>query len=313
MQKSRKLLDRLSKYDKISCSFSGGRTSAVMTKLVLDTCRDTHEIVVTFANTGCEHEDTLRFVDACDKHWGFNTVWIEPKISPEHGIGIRYRLVDYISASRDGRPFEDVVRKYGVPNQGNPLCTRFIKTDAMESYLKSIGFLRGKKLNYYTAIGIRADEMDRIAKNYEQNAFIYPLLIEGWTKKDVLDFMEQQPWDLKIPEILGNCTWCWKKSKRKLYTLAKTYPDMFNFPAFLEGKYGWHKANNSKREDGRRTFFRGHKSANEIVAESKLVDFDMWEPDKLANFDPSLDLSDGCVESCEVYPTNGEEYIEDEE
>ena len=56
--------------DRISISFSGGKTSAYMTKMLLDHFRKHEpwrEIVVTFANTGQEHEETLKFVDRCDK------------------------------------------------------------------------------------------------------------------------------------------------------------------------------------------------------------------------------------------------------
>lgn len=38
---------------RLAISFSGGRTSAYMTDMLLGRYRDTHEVVVTFANTGC--------------------------------------------------------------------------------------------------------------------------------------------------------------------------------------------------------------------------------------------------------------------
>ena len=72
---------------KIAISFSGGRTSAVMTKLLLDQKKDTHNMVVVFANTGCEHEGTLKFIKDCDDYWGFNTVWVEATRSQKIGVG----------------------------------------------------------------------------------------------------------------------------------------------------------------------------------------------------------------------------------
>ena len=48
--------------DKIAISFSGGRSSAIMTQLVLQKYPNS-QIEITFANTGFEHEDTLRFVN----------------------------------------------------------------------------------------------------------------------------------------------------------------------------------------------------------------------------------------------------------
>ena len=64
---------------KLAISFSGGRTSAVMTKLCVEKFKDTHDIAIIFANTGCEHENTLDFVNKCDKHFGWGVVWIEAR------------------------------------------------------------------------------------------------------------------------------------------------------------------------------------------------------------------------------------------
>jgi 3'-phosphoadenosine 5'-phosphosulfate sulfotransferase (PAPS reductase)/FAD synthetase len=76
---------------KLAISFSGGRSSAVMTKLCLDEYSSTHEIVVTFANTGCEHPATLDFVRDCDRYWNFGTVWLEAVIDPTPGVGVGIR------------------------------------------------------------------------------------------------------------------------------------------------------------------------------------------------------------------------------
>lgn len=37
---------------------------------------DEYDMQFVFANTGCEHEDTLRFVDVVDKHFGLNLTWV---------------------------------------------------------------------------------------------------------------------------------------------------------------------------------------------------------------------------------------------
>lgn len=83
-------------------SFSGGRTSAYMTKLLLDNWSDRYEFIVTFANTGLEHPKTLEFVANCDQHFGFNTVWLEAQVDPRPGKGIGFRVVDFASADRGG-------------------------------------------------------------------------------------------------------------------------------------------------------------------------------------------------------------------
>lgn len=51
-------------------SFSGGRTSGYMLRHILDAHDGTlpDDVVVTFANTGKEREETLRFVHDCATH-----------------------------------------------------------------------------------------------------------------------------------------------------------------------------------------------------------------------------------------------------
>ena len=80
---------------KLAISFSGGRTSAVMTKLCVDKFSETHDIAITFANTGSEHENTLKFVDQCDKHFGWNVVWVEAVGQQQHTLGWLNLLEEY--------------------------------------------------------------------------------------------------------------------------------------------------------------------------------------------------------------------------
>jgi hypothetical protein len=290
---------------RLAISFSGGRTSAVMTKLCIEKYKDTHEIIVTFANTGCEHEDTLRFVDDCDTNWGFNVVWLEADINLDARVGVRHRQVDFITASRDGEPFEQYIKKYGIPNAGSPQCTSRLKTEVMESYLRTKGFCRRPYPNYQTAIGIRADEIDRVSAKRREYRFIYPLVDLGYTKEMVINYMRPFEWDLQIPEELGNCTWCWKKNLRKHLTLAQDHPKIFEFPSRMERLYGSHKAKNEK---GRRVFFRGDRSTQEILDEAKNGEFKRFDDpyfDYGKDWSEYYDSQTGCSESCEVYPTDG--------
>lgn len=295
---------------KLCVSFSGGRTSAVMTKLCLENYKESHDIQVIFANTGCEHPDTLRFVDACDRNWGFGTIWLEAEVNPEKGRGIKHKRVTYETASRKGEPFEEVIKKYGIFNQVNPSCTARLKTDVIESYLRSMGWVRGKKINYDTAIGIRADEIDRISCKAKENRFVYPMVNAGWTKQMVIDYMKQFDWDLRIPEHLGNCVWCWKKTLRKQLTLAKDHPEVFEFPLKMEEKYGYaHAHRKGKRpQDGKRVFFRQFLSAEDILKKAQTEQFTRFDDpnfDERKHWDETLDRQTGCNESCEVYPTDG--------
>ena len=63
-------------------SFSGGRTSGYLKKELLKYKNEFKDIVVAFANTGQEHEKTLKFINNCDKNFGFNRPYNDPPHSP---------------------------------------------------------------------------------------------------------------------------------------------------------------------------------------------------------------------------------------
>ena len=67
------------------------------------------DAIVCFANTGKEDEATLKFVHDCEKHWNVPIVWLEycdAKKSKD-----RWKKVSFETASRNGEPFEAVIRK----------------------------------------------------------------------------------------------------------------------------------------------------------------------------------------------------------
>lgn len=285
--------------EKLLVSFSGGRTSAFMTKRLIDEYKDSCEIVVVFANTGQEDERTLEFVHKCDKEFDFNTVWVEALVNQEPKKGTKHKVTSFQTAARSGEPFEDVVRKYGIPNKISPHCTREMKQRPITSFARSLGW---KPKDYQTAIGIRVDEIDRMNSRAKEAGIIYPLVQWGIKKQDVLDWWSNQSFDLMIPEHRGNCLWCWKKSNRKLYTLAKEEPSLFDFPDYLERTYGLVGAT-AKRNNRPMQFFRGDKSTKELLVESKEVNFSTFVDQRF------LDMNNGCEDSCEVFAS--EEDVEE--
>jgi len=279
-------------------SFSGGRTSGYMTRRALMQMAPSYdEIVVLFANTGQEDSRTLDFVNACDRHFEFNTVWLEADVAHGERVGSRHRVVSYETASRDGRPFEDVIKKYGIPNNATLHCTRELKLNPMRSYVRSLGWEAG---TYDQMVGIRADEFDRMSANAKAQRILYPLVTWGVTKGDVRDWWSKQPFDLKVPEHRGNCLWCYKKSRRKLLTLAKEDPTVFDFPARMEREYGMVGSLASKTGEPQK-FFRHYESSADIIAASR-GDFHPYVEHK-PEYQFTLELDDqpnGCAESCEV-------------
>src|SRR5690606_27296656 len=92
--------------------------------------------------------------------------------------------------------------------------------------------------DYYTAIGIRTDEIDRVSTNRKKEKLIYPLIeMHPTSKSDVNRFWLGMPFDLEIKSYEGNCATCWKKSLRKLLTIAKHHPERFEWDIEMERKY----------------------------------------------------------------------------
>src|SRR5262249_51915872 len=89
-------------------SFSGGRTSAYMVHKIVRAHegRLPDDVVVCFANTGKEREETLRFVHECATRWGVKVHWIEWR---NYDPG--FEEVGYSSAARNGEPFATLIRK----------------------------------------------------------------------------------------------------------------------------------------------------------------------------------------------------------
>lgn len=289
-------------------SFSGGETSAYMTWWLLNFRREAFDhIAVVFANTGQENEATLEFVKRCDEAFGFGTVWIEGVQHHGERKSAGFKIVDFETASRDGAPFEDAIRKYGIPNQKFKDCTRNLKVKPIEAYTRSIGFK-----DHFTANGIRADEMDRQSIEASERRLIYPLMKDHpRTKPQINTWWSEQPFRLQLRGYHGNCKWCWKKTLRKHLTILRENPEFFDFPERMEALYGKtgpefrkepHTLTSMLPEDYRRTFFRQNKSTIDLrKMASELDETFIPASDDAMVFDEAFDVGAGCEESCELY------------
>jgi len=283
---------------RIAASFSGGRSSALMAYILYLLYGKTHEIKACFTNTGFETEETLKFVDDCDLHiFHGQLVWLEAVIHGP-GKGPTAKVVTYETASRNGEPYEAAVAKHGIFCRTHPQCNSRLKTEPMQWWRKSEGWDVG---TYDTAIGIRADEIDRCSSKAKENRFIYPLVEHGMRKEDVNRWCGQFDWDLKnAGDHMGNCVGCFKKSTRKLMTIAKHEPERFDRWIELEEKYG-HIDNGTVQSGERRVFYRGRMSAAELVQKAQTEEFREYtdKPIQPELFD-DLDVGGGCGDSCEV-------------
>lgn len=265
-------------------SFSGGRSSAYMAKRLLDGYSHAVKMEFVFANTGLENSKTLDFVERCSQEWDIHIVWVEAVVHHAE-VASTHRIVNYKWASRNGEPMEKMIEKYGIPNKAYPHCTRELKLNPIRSYLASLGWK-----DYLSAVGIRADEPDRLRINAEAEGICYPLAHWFPTSKPLInDWWETQPFKLGLLEREGNCSACYKKSDAKLVMIAKESPQHFDFPLRMEAIHGLSGYN----EDGtKRTFFRQHKTAQNYLDMASILSPRLFE---------DADEDQGCAESCEPF------------
>jgi 3'-phosphoadenosine 5'-phosphosulfate sulfotransferase (PAPS reductase)/FAD synthetase len=210
-------------------SFSGGRTSAYMLYRVLEAHQMSlpEDAVVCFANTGKEDEATLKFVHDCSVNWNVPIVWLEYSEAEESND--RWRQVTYETASRNGEPFEAVIRKKNyLPNPVTRFCTIEMKIRTIANYLLSIGMCEKRSHGEYMSwVGIRADEPRRAAKIPRDRT---PLVTAGVTKEMVGEFWRNQLFDLELPNINGvtyhgNCDLCFLKGASQTMSLITEKPE----------------------------------------------------------------------------------------
>lgn len=284
---------------KLLVTFSGGETSAFMGQWLNDKMTDQYEMLFVFANTGVESNETLDFVNKCENKFNIKINWIEAKVYHNEKKSSGFTLVNYETATRntdwkvrDNTPFEEIVKKYNIPNHSRLHCTRELKMNPIKAFAKSIW---GNE-KYYTALGIRIDEIDRMNSKKEELRLLYPLIqkdMKPMTKKHINFWWSNQDFRLNLKGYQGNCGACYKKSDNKLMQMALEDTNYFEFLSYLEEKYGNpngiipQKVKKSvvdeetgeisegliterlSKEVYKNVFFRNYVSAKEMVEKSK--------------------------------------------
>lgn len=233
--------------------FSGGLTSAYLVREIKNAYGDDipEGVHFTFDNTGEEDEATLLFVHEVETRWRIPIVWLEyhDVFRPEkynlrtgrrldHGkrdyiSDPGFRIVTYETASRKGEPYDMMLDYYNdyrracekdggiLPTPMNRMCTGHLKIRISEA------FMRHKAYPFWdSAMGIRADEPDRIAKirgwvDAKRWEPVLPLVEAGVTKQHVTAFWREQPFTLGISNEEGNCNLCFLKGGPKIYRLLR--------------------------------------------------------------------------------------------
>lgn len=155
---------------KLITNTSGGKSSMAQAIKIKQMFGDSIEQICIFANTGMENEETLEFLDRCDREYNLNIIWLEAVVH-EHGKGNTYRVTDFKNAYRINQyfdplhPFHAHVKKNGIPNATYPQCSDRLKEQVIESYKKANG-LKGVK----QALGMRIDEVNRATSKKARGA-----------------------------------------------------------------------------------------------------------------------------------------------
>jgi len=207
-------------------SFSGGRTSGYMLFKIVEAYGGElpSDIVVAFANTGKEREETLRFVHECGVRFGVRIRWLEWR-----DISVGYEEVGYNSASRMGEPFDALIRKKKrLPNWQERWCTSFLKLKPLFGLAATFGWAAGQ---YAEVVGLRNDEGLRIFKgmaNAEKNGhrMLYPLARAKVDKATVMEFWSRMDFDLGLEPHEGNCDLCFMKGRGIKKRIIRARPDL---------------------------------------------------------------------------------------
>jgi 3'-phosphoadenosine 5'-phosphosulfate sulfotransferase (PAPS reductase)/FAD synthetase len=248
----------------IRVAFSGGRTSGLMLHRLLQEY-STNDLIITFANTGREMEETLQFVRDIEKYWKVSVRWVEYTQTSDPVVRMKgakpvigchgFKEVTFETASRKGEPFEAIInvkkqfreqtsKKPAIlPNVTDRWCSGELKHRTMDRFMRSIGHL-----TYSIAVGLRYDEPHRVAKLKAQDStklsYVFPLYDAHTEVQEVLDFWHTQPFDLRLPNdpelgtYAGNCDFCFLKRKAKLARMHIEQPERIQWWADQELRTG---------------------------------------------------------------------------
>lgn len=219
-------------------SFSGGRTSGMMLRKVLDAYGGVlpDDVHTVFTNTGAEDDRTLDFVHECEVRWGVRVRWLE--FAPTEPNG--YREVDYATADRAYGPFNECIRtRSALPNGRMRFCTQDMKLGVLKRFMRAQGYADDEWTN---TVGLRADEIHRVmtlrARPETKWDVAAPLLDAGITRPDVMRWWAAQPFDLRTPDFAGNCSACFLKGMGLRYQVERERPGALAWWEAQEAAFG---------------------------------------------------------------------------
>jgi 3'-phosphoadenosine 5'-phosphosulfate sulfotransferase (PAPS reductase)/FAD synthetase len=197
---------------------SGGRTSALMLRRILDEGPLRPDVHVAFADTGKEREETYAFLEQIQERWGVPLWWLAfghlPALS-------RQRFQEGFT------PLDLIIAERGyLPGPRLRFCTEILKVRTMRNFMRGLGYE-----DWTIVVGMRADEPIRVARlrspdRREPWDIAVPLYDAGVSKADVMAFWASQPFDLGLEHYEGNCDLCFLKAIPKRLRIMRERPDL---------------------------------------------------------------------------------------
>lgn len=268
---------------KIDCptaiTVSAGRSSGLMLRMTLDRNGGLpNDGIAMFCNTGKEEEASLRFVRDMSLNWGIPIVWLE------YREDAGFAVVDFESASRNGEPFEAVIKQRGgvLPNPVSRYCSSEMKTRTMHRYLRSIGIDE-----WDTFLGIRGDEPSRVHKfrvnphpETKSETVRLPLADLDITAHVVGEYWRNSTFDLGLPNMNGktmhgNCDLCMLKPAHQVFSLIAEKPERAIWWAQAEEKAAEVATGNGR-------FFRADRPSYMQMIDYQKQQIDMFDRDEQA-------------------------------
>lgn len=198
--------------------FSGGAASALVAKMAADEY-GRENTVLLFNDTKAEHEDAYRFRKQVSDYIGVQIT----EVSDGRSL---WEIIDYNNA---------------LPDYFMPFCTRILKLEPTEKYLKQF-----KPSEYVLYNGFGPDEWQRVQKSVARTESlgrtVKSLLFEKGINnaKDII----KNEWRICLPEPYkylkhNNCIPCFKGGLSHFHKVWKHYPEQFRKAAEKERQVGY--------------------------------------------------------------------------
>lgn len=200
-------------------SFSGGKDSTAMLLRMIEEKMPID--IILYCDTGLEFPEMEAHIDKVEEYIGRKIIRLKAEKdfmywASEHESVIRS---DKIPSILKGT----IQKGYGYPTAMSRWCTKILKTELIEKYLRNLK----KKYNVIQYIGIAYDEPKRIKDDLNK---IYPLFLWKMVEKDCLNFCYARGFDWNgLYEIWDrvSCWCCPLQALEDLRKLKKYRPELW--------------------------------------------------------------------------------------